>query len=53
MSNLTTTPTALDESSPKTAITYLRVSTADQATRGGREEVLVYCILGRAGVGAG
>ena len=38
MSNLTTTPTSVDGSPHNTAITYLRVSTADQATRGGREE---------------
>ena len=38
MSNAPATPTATGASPSKTAVTYLRVSTADQATRGGREE---------------
>jgi len=38
MSNPTETPTSVSESNLKMAITYLRVSTADQATHGGREE---------------
>ena len=38
MPDATTTPTAIAGSPSKTAVTYLRVSTADQATRGGREE---------------
>jgi site-specific DNA recombinase len=38
MSSTTVNPTAIGASPSKTAITYLRVSTADQAKRGGREE---------------
>jgi len=38
MPDATATPTAIGASPSKTAVTYLRVSTADQATRGGREE---------------
>jgi site-specific DNA recombinase len=38
MTGTTTSPGAAIEQSLKTAVTYLRVSTADQATRGGREE---------------
>ena len=38
MTGTTTSPGAVIEQSLKTAVTYLRVSTADQATRGGREE---------------
>jgi site-specific DNA recombinase len=38
MTGTTTSPAIVIEQSLKTAVTYLRVSTADQATRGGREE---------------
>jgi len=38
MTGTSTSPGAAIEQSLKSAVTYLRVSTADQATRGGREE---------------
>ena len=38
MATATTVPTAIAAGPSKTAVTYLRVSTADQAKRGGREE---------------
>ncbi len=38
MSNDSAIPRVMDIASSKTAVTYLRVSTADQAKRGGREE---------------
>ncbi len=38
MGTTTTSPGTMIEQALKTAVTYLRVSTADQATRGGREE---------------